>query len=76
MQVAMNTIIKFELLSLAVQLFYCFYIDLSAKRLDLDLKRIKKHDQISFTHMIIMTIKTTYDCGVFIQEYKIKCRGN
>ena len=53
--------------------FYRFLCE----KLDLDFKRIKKHDQIPYTHMITMTIKSTiYYWAVFIQEHKIKCRGN
>ena len=78
MQVVMYKIIKFELWSFAVQLFYRFTV-FSVKSLILIayLKRIKKHYQIPYTHIIIMTIKSTiFYCAVFIQEHKIKCRGN
>ena len=76
MQVATYKIVSLELWSFAVSLFYRFYIELSAKKLELDLKRIKKRDQISYTHNIIMAIKNIYYYAVLIQEYKIKCREN
>ena len=45
---------------------------LCKKKVDFDLKRIKTRYQFPYKHILLTgTIKTTYYCAVFIQEYKI-----
>ena len=52
MQVATYKIVSLELRSFAVSLFYRFYIELSGKKVELDLKRIK--NAIKFLIHIIL----------------------